>query len=389
MASKKNDNAQMMTSDFNMQKLTTREMEKHVGASIAMGSNVALFGRRGSGKTEICKQQIKKSGMKEVYINLSVLERVDLGGFPDMLSSARSSAFVSYLLPKFYEAMLAPPEKGQKEAQGVVALLDEVDKADPSLWAPLLEFVQFKSINGLKLPNLKSVLMTGNLIVEGGSRPSAPLLDRAEKYLVGADVQSWMDWAGRDGNIHPAITAFINDHPSELFGDPDLGEKYADPSPRGWTGASDILYRGEEMGVNSEVLNAKVAGRVGKQAGLKYHHYYEHYQQLLPLVAELYEGKSILAKYKKLEPTKQIVLGIIVGTRMANKFDEIGADTPKNKLPKEVDIVGKFLSEIQPENSFIVLRNQIQVDRMSDFDLDEHPAWEGLVSGINDRINGT
>ena len=383
---KSKDN-QVITSDFNLQKLTTKDMESHIGTAIAMESNMALFGRRGSGKTEICKQQIKKAGMKEVYINLSVLERVDLGGFPDVLAAQRNSEFVNYLLPQFYEPMMVEGKNG-KEAQGVVALLDEVDKADPSLWAPLLEFVQFKSINGRKLPNLKSVLMTGNLIAEGGSRPSAPLLDRAEKYLISADSNQWLEWAGREGNIHPSISAFIQDHPEELFGDVDLGEKYSDPSPRGWAGASAILHKGEEMKLSAEHLNYKVSGRVGKQAGLKYAHYYEHYQQLLPLVADLYAGKDVIKAYNKLEPTKKIVFGIIVGTRMANKFDETDESTPRNKLPKEVDLVGKFFSSISPENAYIVLRNQIQVNRMAAFDLDEHPAWADLVERINNQING-
>ena len=141
-------------SDFNLEKLNTKSLAEHVALSIQIGSNIAIFGRRGTGKTEISKQEIKKADMHEVYINLSVLERVDMGGYPNIMSAAKSQKFVDFLLPQFYEPML----EGKK---GVVALLDEVDKADPSLWAPLLEFTQFHSINGRPLKNLKSVVMTG------------------------------------------------------------------------------------------------------------------------------------------------------------------------------------------------------------------------------------
>lgn len=379
MAKKNND--QVMVSDFNLEKISTKEMEDHIRHSIRMDSNISFFGRRGSGKTEICKQAIRAENMKEVYLNLSVLERVDMGGYPDVLNPNRKKDFIDFILPAFYEDMINPEAK-----QGVVALLDEVDKADPSLWAPLLEFVQFRSINGVKLPNLKCVLMTGNLMAEGGNRPSLPLLDRSEKYLVGADHQAWLEWAGRSGNIHPSVVAYITDHPGDLFGEVDPGDRYADPSPRGWTAASDLLRKGEVAKLSADVLNKKVAGRVGKQSGLKYAHYYEHYQQLLPLVAELYEGKDILKKYNKLEPTKKIVAGIIIGTRIANKLDATPDTTPVNKLPKEVSLVGKFFSSIGHEEAYIVLRNQLTVHRLAAFNLDEHPDWSKLIEGINNRF---
>ena len=114
-----------------------------------MGGNIAVFGRRGTGKTEIAKQEIRKADMQEVYINLSVLERVDMGGYPNIMASAQQKKFVDFLLPQFYEPMM----EGKR---GVVALLDEVDKADQSLWAPLLEFTQFRSINGNALPQSAS-----------------------------------------------------------------------------------------------------------------------------------------------------------------------------------------------------------------------------------------
>jgi hypothetical protein len=266
---------QLSSSDFNLEKLNTKDLSEHVASTIQIGGNIAVFGRRGTGKTEISKQEIKKANSHEVYINLSVLERVDLGGYPDIMgrNAAISEArrkFVDFLLPQFYEPML-------EGKQSVVALLDEVDKADPSLWAPLLEFTQFRSINGRKLPNLGAVIMTGNLISEGGARPSLPLLDRAEKYLVEADATSWLEWAGKSGHIHSSITAYVYDHPKDLFGAVDPEDRYADPSPRGWARASEILHKGEEKGWSPTLLNKKVCGCVGKDAGIRYSNYYEHY----------------------------------------------------------------------------------------------------------------
>src|ERR1700682_3790689 len=146
----------MSSSDFNLEKLGTKDLAEHIAATIHMGGNIAIFGRRGIGKTHIAKQQVQKADLKELYLNLSVLERVDLGGYPNVMASAQNKKFVDFLLPQFYQTLT-------EGKQPVVCILDELDKADPSLWAPLLEFIQFRSINNRPMPNLKAIIMTGNL----------------------------------------------------------------------------------------------------------------------------------------------------------------------------------------------------------------------------------
>lgn len=367
---------QAAMSDFNLEKLSTKDLSEHVSASIALGGNIAIFGRRGTGKTEISKQEIKKADMTEIYINLSVMERVDMGGYPNIMASAQQKKFVDFLLPQFYEAML----DGNKK---VVALLDEVDKADPSLWAPLLEFTQFRSINGRKLTNLQAVIMTGNLISEGGARPSLPLLDRAEKYLVEADATAWLEWAGKSGHIHPSITAYITDHPKDLFGAIDPEDRYADPSPRGWARASELLYKGEEKGWSPSLLNKKVCGCVGKDAGIKYSNYYEHYQQLLPMIEQIYQGKDVSSTYNTLEPTKRLVACMITCARLATQLDQSSETEP----PPSVKHVGKFLQKVSYENVLVAVRSQIQIERLVRFNLDEHPDWEQVLNKINKQVD--
>lgn len=367
---------QMVTSDFNLQKLNTKELSEHVSATIQMGGNIAVFGRRGTGKTEISKNEIKRLDFKEVYINLSVMERVDLGGYPNVMAPARGSDYVNFLLPQMYEEMVSGK-------QGVVALLDEVDKADPSLWAPLLEFTQFRTINGRKLDNLQAIIMTGNLISEGGQRPSLPLLDRTEKFLVEADAGSWLDWAGKSGRIHPSITAYINDHRKDLFGAVDPEERYADPSPRGWDRASQILFAGENKGWSTHLLNKKVAGCVGKDAGIKYSNYYEHYMELLPMVDDIYAGKDVSHRYLPLEPTKQIVACMIACSRLATELDQIEIG---QELPPSIRNMGKFLAKVSYENVLVAVRSQVQIDRIVKFSLDEHPEWAQVLSRVNREI---
>lgn len=369
------DTPQIAVSDFNLQKLQTPELAEHVSASIQLGGNIAIFGRRGTGKTAISKQQIAASDMHEVYINLSVLERVDLGGYPNIMGATNNQKFVDFLMPQFYQPMM----EGKK---GVVALLDEVDKADPSLWAPLLEFTQDKSINGKKLPNLRAIIMTGNLISEGGSRPSLPLLDRTEKYLVEADAGSWLKWAGEGQFIHPSITAYIHDNPKDLFGAVDPEDRYADPSPRGWHRSSDILRAGEARGWSPELLNKKVCGCIGKDAGIKYSNYYAYYQELLPMIDDIYQGKNVFDQYNKLEPSKQIITCMITCARFGTLLDQTMGNSPG-----PVKNVAAFLNRASDENVLVSVRSQITVRRLIKFSLDEHPDWEPILTRVNKKID--
>lgn len=372
-----NQQTTMTSSDFNLEKLNTKELSEHVGATIHMGGNIAIFGRRGTGKTEISKQEIQKLGFREVYINLSVLERVDMGGYPNVMAAQQNRKYVDFLLPSFYEQMMDGTD-------GVVALLDEVDKADPSLWAPLLEFTQFRTINHRPLPNLQAIIMTGNLISEGGSRPSLPLLDRTEKFLVEADASSWLDWAGKSGRIHPSVTAYVHDHPKDLFGAVDPEERYADPSPRGWDRASQILFKGENQGWDKRLLNKKVAGCVGKDAGIKYSNYYEHYMELLPMVEDIYNGRDVSAKYGTLEPGKRLVASMITCARLAAQLDKV---ENVKELPPSVRYVGKFLQKVSHENVLVAVRSQVQIERLVKFNLDEHPDWAQVLSRINKEVD--
>lgn len=373
MATKKTET---YTSDFNMQRLSTTELAENISATIRFGGNIGIFGLRGSGKTVISKQCIKESGFHELYLNLSVLERVDLGGYPNIMSGGNSE-YISFFLPEFYRKLTSGNQK-------VVALLDEVDKADPSLWAPLLEFTQFHSVNGRPLPNLQAIIMTGNLVSEGGSRPSLPLLDRAEKYLIDSDTSSWLNWAGKEGKIHPSVTSYLHDHPKDLFGNPDPEDRYADPSPRSWERASQILQMGEEFGWNSDLLLKKVCGSVGKEVGMKYSHYYEHYQLLLPKVEKVFKGKDIADEYKALEPTKQLVCTMIVCARMAKMMDDRKDDTKAEF--KELDYVAKFLAHVASEQVLIGVRSQINFQRLISWDLNAHPTWKPVLDKVKKAL---
>lgn len=375
----------MTASDFNMVRLNTKQLEQHLDCSIEAGSNVIITGRRGGGKTSITKQRIEASGLRELYINLSTFERTDLAGFPKVLSMSGDRVkeeFVDYFLPRMLEPLLYGDKK-------VVILFDEVDKADGSLWAPLLEIVQMKAINGRPFTNLQSCIMTGNLISEGGQRPTPPLLDRAEKYLLEPSADIWLDWAGVSGEIHPSIFEFINDNHTRLCGAVDSGENYADESPRGWHLSSKIMRFGESKGWDKDIILDKIAGFVGKKAGLDYKSYYEHYRVLLPFVAAVFDGKDkdIFSRYESLDPAEKLTACNIITSRFANMLDANDVSKPRSaSLQQAIQNVGRFMYRAGHENVIASIRNHITIQRIAKWRLDSDTDWKWITTVKQDML---
>ena len=368
-------------SDFNMQKIGTKELSETMAATIQYGGNIFAMARRGTGKSEIGKSAVRNSGNDLLYLNASTFERTDAGGFPKIFD-AKDQDFIRFLLPWYYEQLM-------KGTNRIVVFFDEIDKMDHSVIAPLLEFTQFHTVNGRGLPNLQAVLMAGNLPNEGGSRPPLPLLDRAEKYLVEATTTQWLDWACKDGKIHPSITAYLADHADDLFGDTDPGDVYADPSPRGWHNYSKILQFGESNKWSHRILTNKAAGCIGRKAGIKYAAYFDHYQVLLPIVEKVMRGEKI-KDFDTLEPSKRCVACMIVCNRLARILDE---NNEKNKgkknersLPKETETVARFLRSVDPELALISIRSQIGLDRTVEMNLDDSPEFDAILKELSGRM---
>ena len=388
-------------SDFNLQSITTVDYSQILTGSIHSGTNLAVFGRRGSGKTEIAKQTIKTTLVGDekptkplqVYINLSVAERTDMGGYPDMFGAMESAKklsedekihrFVNYILPTFFEAMIV----GDRP---VVALFDEVDKADASILAPLLEITQFREINGRALKNLHSCIFTGNLISEGSERPSLPLLDRCEKYLVQADTNSFLNWAAASLKIHPSIMTFLEHKPGQLYGSLDgAGDLYAEQSPRGWEYASRALFYGEKHGWSPELMLKKVSGFVGKSAGIEYDIYFTHYHELMPLVKRIFKGEDVKQDYKDMNRGMKIYAAMIVCSMLAGILDKAKASETgtKSQVPELIN-VGKFLTAcVEDEDVFVSVRTQLTLQRVVEWGLDTHKDWTVLAQATKHVTN--
>lgn len=290
-----------MNNSLNLQEINQEQSLSLCKFNIQTNGNIFLLGRRGTGKTEIANQAINQLKLKTNYVNLSLLDRSDLFGYPNM---HEPGDFVTFKAPVFMRTI----KKGEKA--DTVILFDEVDKAPPEVTAPLLEILQFRTVNGRPI-NAVACILTGNLANEGAysNQISTALLDRGSKYIISFDFDKWLSW-GRDNNVHELILGFLKSNQEFACGkENDIS--YASPSPRGWTLASEALIKARAAKlVDIDTITNIISGYVGLEAGLRFKMWYEHFRKFEPFIHTLIETGEMSLNFSGLVPTEKLIFTI-------------------------------------------------------------------------------
>jgi hypothetical protein len=134
----KDDNIQDMTNTATNNLLPQGEL------LLQQGMNVMLIGPHGTGKTQSVMDLCTELGLKMKYYSCSTLDPyTDLVGVPVPKKDEDG---------KDYLQMVRPREVDEAE----FIFFDEFNRADAKTLNAIFEIIQFKSINGEKLPNLKA-----------------------------------------------------------------------------------------------------------------------------------------------------------------------------------------------------------------------------------------
>lgn len=287
-----------MHNALNLPEIDQEQALNLIKFNINANKNIFLFGQRGVGKSAIAMQAAQECNYKINYINLSVIERPDLAGYPDLLTSGE---IVNFKSPVFLPKLLA------NQKVDSILLFDEIDKASPEITAPLLEILQFKSINGIPI-NAAACILTGNLPEEFtySNQISSALLDRGSKYILQFNFEKWIEWA-KLNNIHDLIIAFLRHDPS-LMCSKIVDSTYAGPSPRGWTLASEAIIKAKELKITDiETVSQIISGFVGVEVGIKFKIWYEYFKKFDPFIQSLIESGSMNLNWEKLVPAEKLV----------------------------------------------------------------------------------
>jgi hypothetical protein len=338
--------------------------------------NIFLFGKKGVGKTHIAIQAAQECNFKINYINLSVIERTDLSGYPDMMSKGD----IVYFKSPYYLPALAENAKSDS-----IILFDEVDKAPPEVTAPLLEILQFKKINGKKV-NAIGCILTGNLLNEGAHSNliSSALLDRGSKYILSFNFDKWADWA-KLYNIHDLILGFLRNNP-EFCCSNDSNHSYASPSPRSWTLASDALIKAKDLKiVDIDTITQIIAGFVGSEAGLRFKIWYEHYRKFEPIILSLIENGSITLDFNELLPTEKIIF-VITACYIAKQKTLLNLNK-KNKFLYLENLCNFFINyKIDNEMQVMALNNAFDFEMITKYKLYSCKLFFDTFTRLNENL---
>jgi MoxR-like ATPase len=232
-----------------------------------------------------------------------------------------------------------------------VFLFDEADKAPAETSNVLLEILQFHSVNGRKI-NLRACFLTGNLPDEYANSGSIShaISKRCRTVQLNVNWKIWREWAF-SSKVHPNIISFITSHPEWLYkkapdGDPTA---YALPSPRTWTLASDAiksLEKDNNMNKYSDMsmlMDKLIAANVGEGASSEFKVWLEHYQELDPVVEDIFE-KGVYPKKGVLSAQQVLIAAISACNKVYAELKNDKAD--REKVVRHVKNVYKWLATL-------------------------------------------
>lgn len=222
-----------------------------IDACVDVKQPLFIWGPPGVGKSAVIKQLAKRRNLNLIDLRLSLLDSVDLRGFPHMRDSRMHFATPIFL----------PTDP---DSAGIL-FLDEMNAAMPSVQAAAYQLVLDRGIGEYRLPDGWAILAAGNRETDQGVTYTmpAPLANRFIHVDYEVQFDDWRAWAVAAG-VKPEVINFMNFRPGLLNDfDPD---KRAFPTPRSWEFVSRIL----DSGRTPTVERGLIAGAVGDGASAEF-----------------------------------------------------------------------------------------------------------------------
>jgi hypothetical protein len=217
---------------------------------------VFLWGPPGVGKSDVVAQVAKARNMELRDVRLSLLDPVDLKGFP---VADKANAQMSWLPPDFL-----PPMESKNEG---ILFLDELVSAPPAVQAAAYQLILDRKIGNYVLPDGWAMVAAGN---RAGDRavvhrmPSA-LRNRLIHLDFEINVEDWVEW-GQKHDMCYELLAFIRFRPELLHKFNPTEDPRQFPTPRSWMFVNQ-LYKSR---LSTDIETALIIGAVGEGAAIEF-----------------------------------------------------------------------------------------------------------------------
>lgn len=258
--------------------VTAGELPQLIASAAKSGWSLMIHGSPGLGKSAATHRaaQVMAYGKNVVMlgesripseeyglfdVRLSQCDPVDVGGLP---YADKELGIQRRLVADWFPST----DRHDIPDQGML-LLEEVVSAPPAVQAAAYQLTLDRRIGDKKMKDGWCVVLTGNLMTDGGvvHKMPTPLANRLIHVYVVSDVDSWTDWA-LDNDILPELVAFIRFRPELLNTfNKHVSEKSKDhafATERQWEAVNDLLK------AEANPHPALIAGCVGNGAAIEF-----------------------------------------------------------------------------------------------------------------------
>jgi hypothetical protein len=215
---------------INTMSCTPSEAISAINALWPLKISVMLWGRPGSGKSQLVAQLADQKGAELRDIRLSQKTASDIGGLPALDHTNRVTQFY---LPDFLP----------RENKPGILFLDELPGADEQTRIAAYGLILERRVANWSLGDKWRVIAAGNRPEDGAISYDlgTAMMDRLIHLVIEPTAQDWLAWAMENG-IAPEVMAFIQVRPDLLTGTTEMqrADHAIMPSPRSWERVSQV-----------------------------------------------------------------------------------------------------------------------------------------------------
>ena len=237
------------------------EIAKALACCVDAKQPVITWGAPGIGKSQVTQQTSALLNRRLIDVRAALLDPVDLRGIPNVRDGK-----THWNAPAFLPSDNVPS----------LILLDELNRAPVMTQNALFQLVLDRKLGEYTLPDTCEIVACCNRESDGGGVVKMPqaLANRFAHLTMEADLDDWCKWAVGQGNIEPAVIAFLRFR-SDLLHQFSRTER-AFPTPRSWEFVSRVT--GQHPGNGIE--HALYAGTVGDGAAVEYSAFLRLFREL-------------------------------------------------------------------------------------------------------------
>lgn len=228
-----------------------------------------IWGPPGAGKSDIVAQVAKNLDLELRDVRLSLLDPIDLKGFPVIDAAANQMTWVpaNFLPPTFVPDPKSKTGKLIKNPTKGILFFDEMNTAPQSVQAAAYQLILGRRIGDYVLPDGWAMLAAGNRTSDRAvahSQPS-PLANRFVHIDFDVNMDDWYNWASLN-DVSSVLRGFIRFRPNLLHSFDSAVNPRSFPTPRSWVFVDQIFGSGLDTVTEHELIK----GTVGEGAAAEF-----------------------------------------------------------------------------------------------------------------------